>query len=79
MTSCSSTHGSVLPGRGSRWKRSSDSSAPRRTRSLAKAQELLGLERLTVVYPGDQDYPLADGIHARGLESLIEQAADGCL
>lgn len=49
-------------------------SAPRMTRSLAKAQQLLGLDSLTVVYPGDQDYPLADGIHARGLKSLVDSS-----
>jgi len=51
-------------------------SAPRMTLSLAKAQQLLDLESLTVVYPGDQDYPLAEGIHARSLKSLVDAAAD---
>jgi uncharacterized protein len=48
-------------------------SAPRMTRSLAKARELLGLESLTIVYPGDTDYSLADGIRVRGLKSLLDQ------
>jgi len=47
-------------------------SAPRMSRSLAKAQQLLGLDSLTVVYPGDQDYPLAEGIRARSLKSLVD-------
>ena len=47
-------------------------SAPRVTRSLTRACELLGLESLTVVCPGDGDYPLADGIRVRGLQTLVE-------
>ena len=50
-------------------------SAPRVTRSLTRARELLALESLTVVCPGDHDYPLADGICVRGLKTLVEQLA----
>ena len=42
-------------------------SAPSLTRSMVRASELLGLDSLTVVYPGDKVYPLAEGIVARGL------------
>ena len=48
-------------------------SAPRVTRSLTRAQELLSLDSLTVVCPGDGDYPLADGIRVKGLKTLVEQ------
>ena len=52
-------------------------SAPRLTRPLARAREILGLERLTVVCPGDGDYPLADGIRVLGLKALVEQHPAG--
>ncbi len=33
----------------------------------------LGLERLTVVYPGDRSYRLLEGIEVTPLVSLLEQ------
>jgi len=45
--------------------------------SLAKAQQLLGLDSLTIIYPGDRDYPLAEGIHAKSLQSLMDEANRG--
>jgi len=50
-------------------------SAPRLTRSLARARELLELEKLTVVCPGEDDYPLADGVRVRGLTALVRELA----
>jgi predicted AAA+ superfamily ATPase len=41
--------------------------APRVTNGQRAALELLGLERLTIVCPGDADYPLADKIQVTGL------------
>lgn len=46
-------------------------SAPGMTRSLGRARELLGLDNITVVYPGDKDYALADGIRVRGLKGYL--------
>jgi len=48
------------------------SSAPSLTRSMARAHELLELDSLTVIYPGDKRYPLADGIEACGLTEWTE-------
>ena len=43
--------------------------------SLSTSQHLalehLQLDRLTIVTPGEADYPLAERIHVRGLESLV--------
>lgn len=47
-------------------------SAPRVTRSLARARELLALETVTVVCPGEGDYPLGDGVRVIGLKTLVE-------
>ena len=47
-------------------------SAPRMTRSLVRAQELLALDSLTVVYPGAKDYPLAEGVEVRGLGGFVD-------
>lgn len=45
-------------------------SAPRRTRSMTVAISDLGLERIDVVYPGSESFPLGDRIRAVGLECL---------
>ena len=50
------------------------SDAPRVTTSQTQALELLGLESLKVVIPGDADYPLADKIRVAGLNRIV---ADG--
>jgi len=44
---------------------------PRARRSQHLALEHLRLDQLTVVIPGDADYPLADGIRVRGLNHLL--------
>jgi predicted AAA+ superfamily ATPase len=44
---------------------------PRLSKSQHLALEHLRLDRLTIVTPGAADYPLADRIHVRGLNSLI--------
>lgn len=46
-------------------------SAPGMTHSLGRARELLALDSITVVYPGDKDYALADNIHVRGLKGFF--------
>jgi predicted AAA+ superfamily ATPase len=46
-------------------------SAPGMTRSLGRARELLALDSITLVYPGDKDYALADNIQVRGLKGLL--------
>lgn len=46
------------------------SSAPRTTRSMHSARESLELEELIVVFPGEEAFPLADGIRAVGLRAL---------
>jgi len=45
--------------------------APRLTPSMKIALEDLSLERLTVVYPGDKSYALAESIHVEPLEALL--------
>ena len=49
-------------------------SAPRLTRQLTRARELLSLDSLTVVCPGDVDYRLAEEIGVKGLKTLLDQA-----
>jgi hypothetical protein len=44
--------------------------APRTTKSMASAMADLGLERLYVVFPGDQRFPLAEKIEAVGLSRI---------
>lgn len=44
--------------------------APKRTRSMHSAIQDLGLERIWVVYPGDQAYALDDRINALPLKNL---------
>ncbi len=72
------THGGaeldlLIVHRGQRWgfefKRSS---APRRTRSMTIAQKDLKLERLDVLYPGDETYPIGDRMRAVGLARLLD-------
>jgi hypothetical protein len=36
-----------------------------------RARELLSLDSITVVYPGDKDYALADNIHVRGFRDYL--------
>ncbi len=48
------------------------SSAPRATRSMRTALDVLGLDRLDVVYPGDDVFPLADRIRAVGIAAVPE-------
>lgn len=45
--------------------------APRLTPSMKIAMEDLRLERLTVVYPGDKCYALAESIHVEPLEAVL--------
>ncbi len=45
--------------------------APRLTPSMKIAMDDLALERLTVVYPGNKDYALAESIHVEPLESAL--------
>ena len=47
-------------------------SAPRRTKSMAIARADLELESLTVVHPGDERFPIGDGVEAMGLGCLEE-------
>ena len=44
--------------------------APRTTKSMHVVIEDLGLERLWVVYPGEQEYPLTDAITALPLKKI---------
>ncbi len=46
--------------------------APRRTRSMGVARTDLELESITVVYPGDEVFPMGDDIEALGLARLAE-------
>jgi uncharacterized protein len=46
------------------------SGAPKLTKSMQIALEDLALDRLTVVYPGDVEYPLTKEIHVRPLKSF---------
>jgi hypothetical protein len=47
--------------------------APRRTRSMSIALADLDLERLDVVYPGTETFPLGDRIRAVGLERIGDE------
>jgi hypothetical protein len=44
---------------------------PRARRSQHLASQHLRLDQLTVVIPGDANYPLADGVAVRGLNNLL--------
>ena len=46
-------------------------STPRRTRSMHIAIQDLGLERLDVIYPGDETFPLSERIRAVGLKQVL--------
>lgn len=46
------------------------SDAPRTTKSMASAMADLGLERLYVVFPGNQRFPLGEKVEAVGLEAV---------
>lgn len=46
------------------------SGAPKLTKSMQIAQEDLALDVMTVVYPGDIEYPLTKDIHVRPLKSF---------
>ena len=56
-----------LDKRGYEFKRTS---TPKRTRSMSSALESLGLQKLEVIYPGKDDYPLGEGLYARSIYSL---------
>ncbi len=45
--------------------------APKLTRGLLGARDLLGLDELTVVRPGQGEYPLDERIAVAGLETLL--------
>lgn len=45
------------------------SDAPKCTKSMQQARELLQLDSLTVIIPGKEEFPLGEGIQAVGLES----------
>lgn len=47
------------------------SSSPGMTSSLKRACEILAPDNITVVYPGDKDYQLADNTWVRGLKSYL--------
>ena len=48
-------------------------SSPRLTRSMTQTRDLLSLDCLTVVCPGDAVYPLGDGIQVKGLAALVSE------
>lgn len=50
--------------------------APRMTPSMRAALQDLALDRLLVVYPGTQGFPLGDGVHASPLTELVGPGRD---
>ena len=50
------------------------SSAPKRTRSMRLALDALGLDQITIVYPGDDAYPLTENIRVANLAHLAREA-----
>jgi len=50
------------------------SSAPKPTRSMHSALEDLGLDRITIVCPGEAAYPLTARIRVTGLQALAQEA-----
>ena len=50
------------------------SSAPKVTRSMHSALTDLDLDRITIVYPGNDAYPLAEKIRVAGLGHLAREA-----
>lgn len=51
--------------------------APKLTPSLKIAMEDLKLDKITVIYPGQKDYPLDKNIHVRGLEGYVTRLDTG--
>lgn len=51
-------------------------SAPRGTRSMFSALEDLGLDRLYVVYPGEERFPLHERIEAVGFLAAVEEGIE---
>lgn len=47
------------------------SDAPKLTKSMQIATKELNLKSLTVIYPGEVDYPLSETIHVKGLKSYL--------
>jgi predicted AAA+ superfamily ATPase len=47
-------------------------SSPRVTPSMRSALDVLGLERLDVVYAGNEVFPLAERVRAVGIEALVD-------
>lgn len=47
---------------------------PKVSRSMHTAIEVLGLDALRIVYPGDRSFPLAEKIRAVGLSTLMAEA-----
>lgn len=47
-------------------------SSPRLTPSMRSALDVLGLERLDVVYAGKEVFPLAERVRAVGVEALVD-------
>lgn len=50
---------------------------PRATRSMHTAMEVLQLNELKIVYPGDREFPLTEKIRAVGLSSLVTAPRTG--
>lgn len=48
------------------------SGSPKLTKSMEIATQDLRLDSLSIIYPGDVDYPLKDGIFVRGLEKFLK-------
>jgi len=51
-------------------------STPRVTRSMHSALEDLKLDRITIVHPGDSDYPLTENVRVAGLRTLARETRD---
>lgn len=51
--------------------------APRLDRSMRRAFELLELDQLQIVFPGQMRFPLAENIEAVGLAALVEESEIG--
>lgn len=49
------------------------SEAPKLTRSMHTAIEILKLDQLTVVYPGQPTFPLSEAVTAKGLATLLDE------
>ena len=50
------------------------SETPKTTKSMRSALDNLKLDSLTIVYPGNEDYPLDTNIHVRSLRSFVESS-----